>query len=414
MNNIKSALQSLKSNKARLALTILELAVGVIAIVVVLSTSQSIQQMVLSQLETFGSDVIQVEVKVPNTGHTSIQNVSSMVQGVTITSLKHSDAESIMRQMPEIESFYAGMLDQRVVGYREQTKKTLIFAEDAAAQNMDKTEVANGRFFTEEENSGLAKVVVLASNIAKELFNEENPVGNFVKIEKENYLVVGVMASRGSMMGMDYDSIIYMPIKTLQKRVLGIDYVSFIMFKTKDVDKAEQTAVEMAAIVRERHNISDPAMDDFAVTTMAKAAEMINTIFGGVTLLILALVSISLLVGGIGVMNVMYISVSERTFEIGLRKAIGAKKTDILWQFLWESLAISVLGGVAGLIFGIGIAYGVSYVAVLNGFSDWKFFMPVSAYVISVIFSVGTGIVFGMYPARKAANLDPIEALRQE
>ncbi len=410
----KSAMKSLKAHKSRLILTILELTVGVMAVVIVLSSSQSLKGMITSQLDTFGADAIEIEVKVPNTGHTSLENVSGMVQGVTITSLKHSDAEAIMRELPELTAFYTAIMDQRLVNYQEQAKKTLIFAVDASMIDVDKTEIARGRFFTEEENNGIAKVVVLSPKIEEKLFQGSESIGQFIKIEGENYMVIGVMAPRGAMMGMDYDSIIYMPVKTLQKRVLGTDYVTFMMFKTADMDKVDSTVEGMSLIMRDQHNINDSAMDDFAVISMKEAGEMIDTIFGGITLLLLALVAISLLVGGVGVMNIMYISVSERTFEIGLRKSIGAKKTDILWQFLWEALIITFWGGIIGIIVGVATTFAISYVAAAQGFSDWKFIVPISAYVVGMTFAVGTGLLFGIYPAKKAANMDPIEALRRE
>lgn len=412
--SFKAAIKSLKAHKARLILTILELTVGVMAVVIVLSTSQSLEGMVTAQLDTFGADTIEIEIKVPATSQVSLENVSSMVQGVTVTSLKRSDAEAIMRELPELSYFYSGVLEQRLVNYREQAKKTLIFGVDADMVNVDKTEVERGRFFTEEENNGLAKVVVLSPNIEEKLFQGEESIGKFVKIEGENYIVIGVMASRGAMMGFDYDSIIYVPVQTLQKRIAGIEHVSMILFKTTDMDRVDSTVEEMKMIMREQHNISDPDMDDFAVISMKEAGEMIETIFGGLTLLLLALVAISLLVGGVGVMNIMYISVSERTFEIGLRKSVGAKKTDILWQFLWEALIITFWGGIIGIIVGVVITFVVSYAAVSQGFTDWQFIVPMSAYIVGMIFAVGTGLLFGIYPAKKAANMDPIVALRKE
>lgn len=410
----KSAMKSLKAHKSRLILTILELTVGVMAVVIVLSASQSLKGMITSQLDTFGADAIQIEVKVPNTGHTSLENVSSMAQGVTITSLKRSDAEALMRELPELSAFYSGIMDQRLVNYQEQAKKALIFAVDASMIDVDKTEIARGRFFTEEENNGIAKVVVLAPKIEEKLFQGNDSIGKFIKIEGENYMVIGVMAPRGAMMGMDYDSIVYIPVQTLQKRILGTDYVSFMMFKTSAMDKVDSTVEGMSLIMRDLHNINDPAMDDFAVISMKETGEMIESIFGGITLLLLALVAISLLVGGVGVMNIMYISVSERTFEIGLRKSIGAKKADILWQFLWEALIITFWGGVIGIIVGVSVAFVISYVAAAQGFTDWKFIIPISAYIVGMTFAVGTGLLFGIYPAKKAANMDPIEALRRE
>ena len=221
------------------------------------------------------------------------------------------------------------------------------------------------------------------------------------------------MAPRGAAFFFDLDTIIYMPCKTMQKKILGIDYVRQIIANMKDVNKADQTVEDLAAMIRENHSITDPNRDDFMINTTVEGLKSLKTVTDGVTLLLVALVCISLLVGGVGIMNIMYVTVAERTFEIGLRKSVGAKKGDILMQFLSESVLVTLGGGVVGIIFGAILAYVIYYLATRYGFK-WVYLVSLSSILLSVGFSALVGLIFGLYPARKAANLNPIDALRKE
>jgi putative ABC transport system permease protein len=212
---------------------------------------------------------------------------------------------------------------------------------------------------------------------------------------------------------MDMDSMVVMPTLTMQKRILGIDYVRQIIAKMKDRTQSEQTVADLEEIIRSEHDITDPAKDDFAINTMDQAREMLGTVVGGITFLLVALVCISLVVGGVGIMNIMYVSVVERTFEIGLRKALGARKKDIMWQFLSEALVITVAGGLFGILLGAVLALLIYVVAISYGLK-WIYAVPLSSIFLAVGFSTFIGFLFGLYPAKKAANLNPIEALRKE
>jgi putative ABC transport system permease protein len=212
---------------------------------------------------------------------------------------------------------------------------------------------------------------------------------------------------------MDMDNVVILPTQTMQKRILGIDYVRQIIAKMKNRELAEQTVEDLAEILRMNHDITDPDKDDFAINTMDQAKQMLGTVVEGITFLLVALVCISLIVGGVGIMNIMYVSVVERTFEIGLRKALGAKKRDILWQFLSEAVIITLAGGMVGIILGFGLALLVYLTATYYGLK-WVYSIPLSSIFLAVTFSAFIGLLFGIYPARKAANLNPIEALRRE
>ena len=411
MISLNIALKSLKNNKTRTVLTVIGIIIGIAAVIIVMSAGEGLKGEILGQLEAFGSKLIQIEVKVPTTGKNSTQNASTIAQGVNITTLTMEDADAIGK-LPNIEAYYVMIMDQEVVSYLDQQKSVNIIGTLPAYVEMGKTKVKTGRFFTLEEDNSLARVVVLGSKLSAKLFGNQDPLGKDIKIGKNKFRVVGIMDDAGATFGFDFDQMAYVPAKTLQKIVMGIDYIQAVTVNIADTDKEAETADDITYLMRTRHQIDDPKYDDFAVTTMTEARDMINTIFNGITLLLIAIAGISLLVGGVGIMNIMYVSVSERTFEIGLRKAVGARKNEILWQFLFEAIIITLLGGALGIATGIGISYMISFVAGLLGY-NWSFILPPQSIVIAFGFCGAVGLIFGYYPARHAANMDPITALRQ-
>lgn len=413
-SNLYFAYQSLFKQKVRTILTVLAISIGIALVVTVFSAGDGLDGVVKSELDTFGTDVIEIEVKVPNVSKTSNENASGMAMGNTITTFKNDDVEA-MRANKNIKYIYGAMLGQEAVGYGDELKKMFLMGVGFEAPLVDDTEVEQGRFFTKEEEFGLARVAVLGYGARQKLFNDSDPVGEYITIKGKKYRVVGTLAERGSAFFFNLDDMIYVPLRTFQKRIMGVDYVTFAVAKMHDPSKSKETQLELTQIMREQHDITtdDFERDDFAVNTMDEAADMLGNVVRGITILLVALVCISLIVGGVGIMNIMYVSVAERTFEIGLRKSVGAKRRAILWQFLTEALMITLGGGVAGIIFGAGLAYLVAVLARSYGLA-WTYTMSFFSIFIAVGFSTLIGFVFGLYPARKAAAMDPIEALHRE
>lgn len=415
---IKISLRAMRANKMRTGLTVLGMVIGIASVIIVFSAGEGINSLILGQIESFGTNFIEVEIKVPSGKKGETQNATALVQGVQITTLILDDMSDIDK-LPNIEKSYAGVTGQEQVSYGNELRKALLWGVSSNFIDIDRTKVATGRFFTDSEEKSLSQVVVIGSKMKEKLFGENDAVGEFIKIHKTKFKVIGVMEERGAVMGMDYDDLLYVPLMTLQKRIMGIDHVLFMISKVKDMDKAEETAEEIRALLRENHDITQPqdiknvTKDDFRVVTMTEMMEMMDTITGAMTLLLLAIVGISLVVGGVGIMNIMYVIVVERTAEIGLRKAVGAKFKDIMTQFLIESILITLIGGFAGIIIGIGVSFLIAWGANAYGL-DWDFSIPLRSFVVALGFSGFFGIVFGVYPARKAAKMDPIEALRAE
>lgn len=418
MNNMKYnkefkiAIKSLKTNKVRSVLSVLSIIIGILVVIVVISTGGSLKKIVNSQMESFGSNIIQTEVKIPGTSQASMGNVGGMAKGILITTLKDSDRKAILK-LPYIDKAYSAVIGQKILSWRDNINRTNIFFVTNEFIDIDQTEISNGRFFSKEENESLAKVVVLGHQVKEDLFGNSDALNQTIKIDKKNFKVIGIAKPRGEVFGFDMDDLVYIPLETGQRLLLGIDYVSYISSEINNTSKEEETVDAISHLLRERHNISNPDRDDFAVVSMTEAKEMMDNVIGGITLLLIALAFISLIVGGVGIMNIMYVSVSERVFEIGLRKAVGSTKKDILNQFLIESIIITLLGGIGGVLLGFIITYLIYLIALYNSFS-WYLSFSLFSIILSLSFSIIVGIVFGIRPAKKASELNPIQALRKE
>ena len=422
----KTALNAMRINKARTALTVLGVVIGIASVIIVFSAGEGINRLVMGQIESFGStDMFEVEIKVPSTkkgGAGETQSATALAQGVQVTTLTLDDMEDIMK-IPNVQDAYAAILNQEQASYNNEMKQAIIFGVTKSFIDLDQAEVEYGRFFTEAEDRSLTQVAVLGYKIKDRLFGDSDAIGKSVKIGKTKFRVIGVMTERGAMMGFDFDDIIYMPIRTLQKRVMGINHIQMAMFKVRDMDEIDLTAEEARYILRENHDLPQPTesrqnwtdtgKDDFRVVTMVESMEIMSTVTGAITLLLLAIVAVSLVVGGVGIMNIMYVVVTERTAEIGLRKAVGAKYSDIMWQFLIESVLVTVAGGLIGIVVGAGISFVIAYGASSYGL-DWDFVVPLKGIITALGFAAFFGLAFGLYPARKAARLTPVEALRAE
>jgi putative ABC transport system permease protein len=411
---MRLALHSLRNNTGRTVLTLVGIVIGIMAVIVVMSSGQGVKEYILGQFSSYGNDLIQVETKVPAVSKTSSANATQQAQGVQITTLKVSDGEALTRTVPNVTGYAAGTIGQEIASRMEQNKRVMMYGVGAAWPSVDTaTKVVEGTFYSQAEDDSLAQVVVIGPDLKDELFGADDAVGKDIKIKGMNFRVIGVLEKRGVVTFINYDELVYMPVQTLEKKVLGIDYVRFISVQVKDVAMIDVTAADVTDTMRRLHGIKNPDQDDFAVTTMQEAISLIDTVFGTINILLLALTSISLIVGGVGIMNVMYVAVIERTFEIGLRKAVGAKSSDILRQFLLEAVIVTLIGGLVGIILGFFLSISFSYILATLGFALQFSVTPISIF-IAVGFSATTGIIFGFYPAWKASKLSPMEALRKE
>ncbi|MBI2436847.1 MAG: ABC transporter permease [Candidatus Magasanikbacteria bacterium] len=409
-DQLQSSYEVLIRQKLRTILTIMALGIGVASVVIIISAGKGLEGMVLGELDIYNPNTLNIEVRMPGKGH--VTGMASMASGVEITSLKNTDMEDI-GNLDNISAVYGYLTTQEVMKYQGQNKTVIIFGYGARAPEVEKIELSEGRFYSVEEENSLAQVVVIGSKIKDELFGADSAVGKNVYMDGKSFNVVGVLVERGASFGFDFDSLVYIPMLTAQKRLLGTDYMMGINARVIDMEKVEYTKADVEMLLRDSHNISDPDQDDFAVTTMEEIRATLETVLGGITLLLVALVCISLIVGGVGITNIMYVTVAERTFEIGLRKSLGATRTDILWQFLIEAMILTSAGGVYGLISGVLISYLIYYGATSYGL-NWPFVVPLYAVFLALGFSTLVGLFFGIYPAKKAADLDPIVALRRE
>jgi len=407
------AVKTIRTHKVRTFLALLGVVIGVFAVVVVTALGEGVKGFILGQVESFGTDLIQVEVKIPSTGTMSSENASSRVQGAQITTLTVKDSEAIGK-ISNVEAVYAGTIGQERATYNSIGKRIMLFGTGADVMRVDENaKLESGRFFTAEEDANLARVAVLGSETKETFFGESEAVGEFITLKGEKYRVIGVLSPRGAAGFINLDTFTYVPVETLQKKILGVDYVQFVSVKMADPAREAETVADIVALLRQRHDIADPDKDDFSVTSTKEAQKTLGDVLGSITILLLALTSISLIVGGVGIMNVMYVSVSERTNEIGLRKAVGATSRIILQQFLAEALIITGLGGLIGIVLGVLVVSGLTLLFSLLGF-DLKLVFTAQSLLLGTGFSMAVGLLFGVAPALKAANLSPMEALRRE
>jgi len=403
------------SNKARTLLTVLGIAIGISSVIIVYSAGEGIRGLLVDQLQSFGTNIIQTEVRVPtnkkgNSGETD--SAMAIASGVQVTTLTLADMEDV-KKLSNISGGYGAILSQEKISYGNEARKSFIFGVSADYSRIDKTDIAQGNFFSEEDDRGLAQVVVLGSKMKEKLFGDSEPLDKYITLRKSKFKVIGVMKSKGATMGMDFDDYVYVPIRTLQKKIMGIDYLMYMVHEFKDVSVVADTGEEIKYLLRRNHEITDPNKDDFRVSTMEDMMKTLDTVTNAITWLLLAIVVISLIVGGVGILNVMYVIVSERTAEIGLRKAVGANYNSIMIQFLVEAVLITMVGAVLGIITGVLISWLISVGANAFGF-HWVFLIPLKAFIVSLTFAFACGIFFGVYPAKRAASMDPIEALRRE
>jgi len=414
---LNQARKGITRNPSRTFLTTLGIMIGIGTVVLVLSTGEGFKSYINSQVDAYGSNTIFVEVSVPpSTKSLSEKSASeqltnsSAMNAIPITTLKNQDVEAI-KKLPNVLNAYGATMGQQITSYQNVSKNAFIFGADASRFDIDTGIIEIGRSYTAEENRSLAQVAVLGNKVAKDLFGLEDPLGRQIRIGNYNFEVIGVYASRGGF-GPD-DEQIFIPLTTLQKKILGIDYLIYAVVQIENNHQSEVTALDITDTIRRNHHITNPDRDDFKVYTQAQSLDIFNTILRAVTFLLIAIATISLVVGGVGVMNIMYVVVTERVGEIGLKKAVGARNRDILYEFLIEAVLLTLVGGLVGILGGALLGFVVSLVAQNFGL-QWEFSVPIWGIFLSFSVSMIIGIIFGVFPARQAAKLDPIEALNKE
>ena len=402
-NLLKIALRALANNKLRGFLTMLGIIIGVASVITMLAIGQGSKRSIQAQISEMGSNMIMIQPGADMRGGVR-QDASAM------ETLKLQDYEDIVNETRYVSATSPSVNSSGQAIYGANNAPTTVYGISPDYMEIRRYEVEDGDMFSDQDVQTAAKVCVIGKTVVDNLFpGGENPVGKVIRFQKLPFRVVGVLKSKGyNSMGMDQDDLILAPYTTIQKKILAITHLQGITCSALKEEYTDQAIDEISEILRRNHRLRETDDDDFTIRSMQELSTMLTSTTDIMTTLLAAVAGISLLVGGIGIMNIMYVSVTERTREIGLRMSIGAKGMDILAQFLIESILISVTGGLIGVLFGVGAALIVNVVA------HFPIYIQPWSVLLSFVVCTVTGVFFGWYPATKAAQLDPIEAIRYE
>ena len=405
---VSISLTSLVRNKARAILTMLGIVIGIASVILMLSVGKAAESFLLNQVASFGSNVINVA---NGSGETKDGAPNPLIK----QSLTLKDYRELKRQ-PWVEAVNANIISAGVISYGAENMNANVYGTtEGEIEVFTTSKVREGRFLLSDDVDGRARVVVLGDKIARELFGDASPVGKSVKIKRVNFRVIGVMEKGGSRFFTNLDEIAYIPL-TSAMDLYNRDRLNYIAFTPLNLSP-NQAKEELRYLFRDTHDLDNPngdlSKDDFRVLTQDDAQQNAGAIGQVLSILLGSIAAISLVVGGIGIMNIMYVTVTERTSEIGLRKALGAKQGDVLGQFLAEAIAVTSVGGIVGIVFGIVLSWLT--IQILNSFQPgWSFMLSMESIVLAFSVSAAIGIIFGFSPARRASRLSPIEALRYE
>lgn len=396
------AMKALFSHKLRTGLAMTGIIVGVCSVIIMVAIGDGAQKQVLSKIQAMGTDLVMVtagQVKI-------IANRQRQTGNVTTLTMR--DIKAITEEAQNIKAAAPAQGKKMLVKYEAFNTSTGIIGTTDAIIPVRDLSLARGRFFSDDEDKTSQRVAVIGETVARNLFENRNPVGESVRIGKVSFEVIGVLGKKGTdLVGADQDDVIYIPINTALRRLFNLTYINNIYVQAKSSGHIEKAASEIRDILRERHRIKDKP-DDFTIQSQTEILKSEKETTQTFTNLLSTVAGISLLVGGVGILAIMLISIKERTREIGLRRAVGALKRDLLLQFIMESLTLSLFGGIVGITLGVILSLSASY------FTKWPMSLSLPAIMVAFVFSAVIGLIFGVYPAAKAARLDPIEALRAE
>jgi putative ABC transport system permease protein len=405
LQTLKIALRALRTNKMRSFLTMLGIIIGIAAVIAMMAVGSGASYVISQQIASIGSNIILV---VP--GSTTSGGLRTGSGGAQ--SLTSDDAKAIMNECPSVESAAPTVRSSGLVVYGNMNWSTLIMGATPEMFDIREWGVSSGRTISQQDGDGAAKVCLLGQTVVDNLFGSTDPIGKIVRIKKIPFTVIGVLERKGqSPQGTDQDDTIFVPLRTAQRNLVRSSFpntVGALLIKAKSEDLLTKAEEEINSLLNQRHRITGAKEADFSTRNLSEILAVAEQSSRAMSLLLGAVASISLVVGGIGIMNIMLVSVTERTREIGIRMAIGARKSDILLQFMTEAVLLTMLGGIIGILLGAGGA------AIVSRLLSWPTLISTKSITVAFFFSAAVGIFFGFYPARKAAGLNPIEALRYE